>query len=565
MLIPTYRLSIPATNLASLPFPNPIYANASYIEHCEDTTKARSVRNSTNYCRGNTSDDALATGVPSQTNSATLAQQGTTTAPRCVKNPSAKRTKSTIPDPNYETWAQGTGNCTGETSNDSPDAHDESQLPAMCSEYLTNAITTATVKNQSREPAQPTWSQGKLTTAKLEAFAAEQLPTSVQVQLGQTFGKDTSFQSFFAEKCFRHVLLPVLKSGYLSCRAVKQLERASYRARQLRQLIKRYAHVDFRPLQGFQSDWEEVSTIREDWKAMTSAFLLHFNGDVATVVRWLGGPHHTAEQIKPEETLAKLKDVIDPEIWQDLQRILIFGAPAFCNAEASEENFQAFRAYGNHASVRDNQEVFKQTIIKQSKRGLMLIMDPDLVHFALNVHLSPQGLVDVLHERRKPRPLSDSSFRPWPGAFAINDWTNKENEPSLHFADSLNQFCIWHWKLAITYPQHDRHTGDDNVQCAFPRVKYNPNLVGMHSAISNKTLMMSTGLTFGDNTSPSNWEPVARARQQLAQHLWHQEDIVNRTKKYLQPMVFDPPATPAERANFTVAIADSQNKGRARC
>ena len=32
----------------------------------------------------------------------------------------------------------------------------------------------------------------------------------------------------------------------------------------------------------------------------------------------------------------------------------------------------------------------------------MLIMDPDLVHFALNEHLSPQGLVDVLHERRKP-------------------------------------------------------------------------------------------------------------------------------------------------------------------
>jgi hypothetical protein len=123
---------------------------------------------------------------------------------------------------------------------------------------------------------------------------------------------------------------------------------------------------------------------------MTSACFLHFNGDVATIVRWVGGPH-TAAQINPEETLAKLKDVVDPDVWDDLRRILVFGARALCNVEASEENFQAYDlAHGNHSSVSDNQDVFEQTIVKQSKRGLMLIMDPDLVHIALNEHLSPQ-------------------------------------------------------------------------------------------------------------------------------------------------------------------------------
>jgi hypothetical protein len=156
--------------------------------------------------------------------------------------------------------------------------------------------------------------------------------------------------------------------------------------------------------------------------------------------------------------------------------------------------------------------------MKQSKRGLTIIMDPDLVHFTLNTHLSPQGLVDVLHSRRKPRPLSDSSFRPLPGVHTIKNWTSKTNEPSLHFANSFHQFCIWHWNLAISYPSHDRHTGNDDVQYAFPLIKYNPNLVGMHSALSNNTLIMNTGLTaFGDNTSPSSLEPIASARQQLAQ------------------------------------------------
>jgi hypothetical protein len=416
-----------------------------------------------------------------------------------------------------------------------------------------NSTTIALEPSTARSPQ-------RCNASHLDTFARTFLPTSVQVQLQQNFGKDSLSQSFSSEKCFRHILLPVLKSGFISRNNIKQLERASFRVRQLQQLRKKYSAVDFRPLQGFQSNWDDVTTIREDWKTMTSACLLHFDGDVSTVVRWIGGPHTNAHLDVPT-ILEKLRPILDNDIWSDLRRILLVGAPALCNASASEENFQSYLAYGNHSSVSDNQAVFEATIIKQSKRGLTIIMDPALVHFALDVHLSPQGLVDVLHHRRKPRSLSDSSFRPCPGAYAITDWTNKCNEPPLHFADSFHNFCQWHWNLAISYPTHDRHTGDDDVQCAFPRIKYNPAVVGMHSAISNNTLIMNTGLTFGDNTSPSNWEPVARARQQLAQHLWHQDDIIDRARPYLPPVQFDCPATTTERAAFAVAIADSLNTG----
>lgn len=137
----------------------------------------------------------------------------------------------------------------------------------------------------------------------------------------------------------------------------------------------------------------------------------------------------------------------------------------------------------------------------------------------------------------------------------------RRTSPFSTLQTSFLRFCIWQWNLAITYPTLDRHTGDDDVQCAFPRVKYNPHLVAMHSAISNGTLMMNTGLTFGDNTSPSNWEPIARARQQLAQSLWHTDNIIARAAPYLPPFTFAPPATPAERKAFTRAIPDSINTG----
>ena len=88
---------------------------------------------------------------------------------------------------------------------------DES-LPPLNSSY----IKATTADKLTSNPQLKQWSTGKLTTTQLEAFAKTHIPTNVQTQLNQTFGKDTLSQSFYAEKCFRHVLLPVLKSGFLS-------------------------------------------------------------------------------------------------------------------------------------------------------------------------------------------------------------------------------------------------------------------------------------------------------------------------------------------------------------
>ena len=63
---------------------------------------------------------------------------------------------------------------------------------------------------------------------------------------------------------------------------------------------------------------------------------------------------------------------------------------------------------------------------------------------------------------------------------------------------------------------------------------------------------MSTGLTLGGNTSPPNWEPMARARQQLANSLWRNDpEIIERAQPFLPSYNFAPTATPEERALFT--------------
>lgn len=215
--------------------------------------------------------------------------------------------------------------------------YQESSLRLTC---IRNCRTILIIRSAPPPNSTDTWTTGVLTSTRLDEFAAAVLPTKVQLQLKQAFGKDSSIHhSFYAEKCFRHILLPLFKSAFLSCRATKMLEKASRRARQLQQLRKKYRTVNFLPLQGFQPDWEETTTIRDDWKDMTTACLLHFNGDVASMVRWIGGPHVNAH-LDVTQVLSTLLPIVTPDVYNDVRRILTFGPPALCNADATEKTFK---------------------------------------------------------------------------------------------------------------------------------------------------------------------------------------------------------------------------------
>ena len=76
-------------------------------------------------------------------------------------------------------------------------------------------------------------------------------------------------------------------------------------------------------------------------------------------------------------------------------------------------------------------------------------------------------------------------------------------------------------------------------------------------------MVVNTGATFGDNTSPSNFDPLAMGRRQLAQYLWgSNEDFVPRITKFLPaPIELAPRPGEKEIAGFAVADKDQLNPG----
>jgi hypothetical protein len=144
---------------------------------------------------------------------------------------------------------------------------------------------------------------------------------------------------------------------------------------------------------------------------------------------------------------------------------------------------------------------------------------------------------------------------------AINDFISKSSEPEIIFPLAWINYLTWLWNLRITYPCVELYLGDDDVSGAFWQVKHNSNLVAMHAFLVFGILFMSTGQTFGDCTSPANWEPVASNRQQYARFLWMQIDALARGLPHLPQVIFASPASKAAVAQFFHATAGSLNTG----
>jgi hypothetical protein len=252
-------------------------------------------------------------------------------------------------------------------------------------------------------------------------WAKAHLPPSVYLQLHQPFGKDSIRQSFTVPAAFRHVLCLLYKSNFLSARGRKRLGCSYVPARRLEKLLRTHELVDFATLREPIPTNMPSSRMIPVYSAMFTALALHYDLDIAAAVRWLGGTH-TGEHRDHEAILTLLEEGgVDADVCLDLRRIYLSGSPSFLNAESSEENFRAYLRYGNHKTIDEDPQKTMKALSKDVKRGYNIVLHPLLTFLIPHLHRTPVGMVDLAKIFKNPRPIFDSSFRPFPWCFAIND------------------------------------------------------------------------------------------------------------------------------------------------
>ena len=361
------------------------------------------------------------------------------------------------------------------------------------------------------------WKQGEL-----DQWAKTTLPPNIKQALADSTGKRNPNTTFEGEIVFRHVL-PVLlfNSGWLSEIEFDRLDAATPLVVLFLNLCRRYSMVDTSPIRGYSmyKGFRAETEFHQGRIRLASAAVFQHRFNIEETVRYIGGPHIGAHR-NLSAIRQRLRAGVEPALLDKVIHQYEYGAPQQVHGYSSNKNFEEYRAYGNHSSCETHKEKFKQVMLKDSRRGNNLLLDKNLLMFIPHVHLTPQGLVDVDNKWKSDRPVFDSTFRPEIWCNAINDWVDKSTEGQVYFSGSFIRLITSIWNLRITYPNQPIYIGDDDVKNAFRLIKSNPAVVGMHGFVGHGLLGFSTGMTFGDNYSPQNFEPVAVARSQQATHLW---------------------------------------------
>ena len=275
------------------------------------------------------------------------------------------------------------------------------------------------------------------TKAEREQWAKANLPSPVLVQLNQPFGKDRINQSFTVQAAFRHVLCALIKSGFLPDHALAALEAAYAPAAAYTRLAKSHSLVDFSSLRDPIPQDMPSDVMIPLYSCMFTALLLHYDLSVASAVRWMGGTHTGAHRDHALILATLTKAGVDDDILRDLHRIYYFGAPAYINAESTDANFGHYFAYGNHKTILEDIPKTKKAMSKDVRRGYNIVIDHRLARLIPHLHVTPIGMVDLQKIYKEPRPIFDSTFRPFPSSMAINDWVDPANEPEIHFPKSF--------------------------------------------------------------------------------------------------------------------------------
>ena len=419
------------------------------------------------------------------------------------------------------------------------------------SSHSKKRLATEATSNTSSKPA------NKLTKSlNNRYFSHGAIPTSYQLVQSTPFGKPNVNQSYISEYRLPQVLLIVYKSEYNLPTEYEPIWRERPLTKKLYDEWQRLKDLDFSELRILDPDWDAQTEISQRMLDMRLACLMHYNLDAASVVRYCGG-NFIAAYRQPSTILSNIEGLVPDQVYKDIERILTFGAPAKYNATGTYQELRQYQAYGNHSSLAQHKELALKALNKDDKRQLVLTFPRWISYCIPNYRQAPGGL--IRKPGKKDRLIYDTSHQTSPESIPYNMVANKSNEPEIVFATAERRHLQRIYNLRISFPNEEIRLMDDDVTAAFKQIKMNPELVASKGYCIGNICALHVGQSFGDCSSPPNWEPFARGRTALAEHYSASNAKVPGFPEYLDKVVWQPDPEPG--TVFIPAVKDKYNPG----
>ena len=206
--------------------------------------------------------------------------------------------------------------------------------------------------------------QGKINT-KL-------IPNKYEIMSESNFGKISKNHSFTSDASFERILIFILKGNFLGFNDESNLLSTHELFAHLKKMLVWSKNVDFSDVKGHIHNYARQENIDTNRMKKFLAAMLHYDLDVSTLIRFLGG-NYTGEYRNVSKTINILrKSNCDEKIITDLGKILMKGCPNKFVTHTSHKNLMRFFKYGNHKSIQENLKKTMKTMNKEDRNQFLI-------------------------------------------------------------------------------------------------------------------------------------------------------------------------------------------------
>mgnify|MGYP005694889421 CR=1 FL=1 len=301
-----------------------------------------------------------------------------------------------------------------------------------------------------------------------------------------------------------------------------------------------------------------------------SAALLILDFNIGDLIRWLGGDYcHEHIPLQPvRDAVAQIRHRPRPPGYPivDYDRalhIMEHGAPVSAAYSCSREDVRRRNLYDNHSGVRHVAADVETKIIGGCNNHFLLVLPRWIYCFIYGLFLSPIGYV---LRKNKGRVVVDPSahIAEDGDSGALNDAMSKDDPiqcPPTFYATAQQRHWSHIWNLRISHPTEEIVLYKDDINAAFHRARYHPDIAAAYAYVWGRWLIIHIGLIFGGRNSPGWFTILSELRAAIAMY------YDGLPPAPLFPLVerigFPSAPSPAVVATFAQAVADALNPGSA--
>jgi hypothetical protein len=246
-----------------------------------------------------------------------------------------------------------------------------------------------------------------------------------------------------------------------------------------------------------------------------AAALLRFNFVYSDFLRWLSGEYTNRHRNWSRDfqtmhaacVLPPPSDQPPPDFARGF-RICTEGVPLKGTYEAPSPAIDRRNAYDNHPAVASNIPAVEKKFAKEEERSFHIHFPRIFIYFILGLFLNPlqwvfkkgkgRICVDCTHGPEGPDTLASiNTFIPKPSHDTADEC------PPVYYATALMRYLRLLWRLRGTHPGARILQHYDDLESAFRRILYHPDMAVAFASVFTSYLMIPVGQVFGSRSSSS--------------------------------------------------------------